>query len=677
MSERVLEVVVGSEHSCARLSSGRVRCWGANAKSELGDGTSRDRYWPRDVVGVDDAVDLDARRRTTCAVLRSGEVACWGEPLRRTKAKTDTPDRSPRVVPGIADAIAVSLGDGHGCARLRGGGVACWGHGEFGELGDGKASDSGTAVAVDIEDATEISAGDYFTCALTKAGETKCWGLWSYGALGLEESQADRCHEAECASRPKTATHVPPLVSISAGSSHVCGVRKDDGAVVCWGMDSRCQTGSTIEYSQRTRPVAVPELTGARFMASPQCAVDDGGLTCWGTNEWAQREYRREDECSPHVRYAIDDVTSASIGRSHSCASVGDESVRCWGEGMEGQLGHGSRAHSAEPVEVAGLRDPNRPDVDELARLMSEVKKATLSGFALMWADATVYSAARADAAVGAVSESGALDRFGAHTGVVEIVADHGEFVEVSGLTERKARSHCGGSPVAAFDQYDLTFFLRREDLAPVLATEYADSHDDGSAIVLAPGTPVTPSPSGVGVYVGRYFVQTYLDSSDVARSYQPAAVGERTEAWTGPRQPVHGLTETSLLGRQTKLGRLPEELLRRWTLEDDDGQLRIVLADRCVRIEMLLDQEPKPGGMGGHGRALGRSKTIRVWRIPSGTEAFWPDGNRAGTLREGLRRTSEPTTVGGRRCWSVGPSAELCHDPATITEAEEEDRGW
>ena len=35
-------VVVGAQASCAVLSDGGVRCWGANADGELGDGTGKD-----------------------------------------------------------------------------------------------------------------------------------------------------------------------------------------------------------------------------------------------------------------------------------------------------------------------------------------------------------------------------------------------------------------------------------------------------------------------------------------------------------------------------------------------------------------------------------------------------------------------------------------------------------
>ncbi|MBI4701290.1 MAG: hypothetical protein HY744_09045 [Deltaproteobacteria bacterium] len=46
---RVVQMALGSLHSCARLVTGRVACWGANEVGQLGDGTTTDRSWPHDV----------------------------------------------------------------------------------------------------------------------------------------------------------------------------------------------------------------------------------------------------------------------------------------------------------------------------------------------------------------------------------------------------------------------------------------------------------------------------------------------------------------------------------------------------------------------------------------------------------------------------------------------------
>jgi alpha-tubulin suppressor-like RCC1 family protein len=75
----VLEVTAGEAHTCARLGDGSVRCWGANAHGELGDGTTAARAHPEAVAELSGVESLHAGYRHTCARLASRAVRCWGE----------------------------------------------------------------------------------------------------------------------------------------------------------------------------------------------------------------------------------------------------------------------------------------------------------------------------------------------------------------------------------------------------------------------------------------------------------------------------------------------------------------------------------------------------------------------------------------------------------------------
>lgn len=48
----VTELAVGSQHVCARMTDGAVKCWGANAYGQLGDGTTTRRTAPVSVIGL-------------------------------------------------------------------------------------------------------------------------------------------------------------------------------------------------------------------------------------------------------------------------------------------------------------------------------------------------------------------------------------------------------------------------------------------------------------------------------------------------------------------------------------------------------------------------------------------------------------------------------------------------
>jgi alpha-tubulin suppressor-like RCC1 family protein len=86
-------VVAGRGHTCASLADETVRCWGANAASQLADGTKARRASAAQVQGVFEAVQIAAAGDASCAVLGDGSARCWGGlPLPKT-------DVVPVVVP--------------------------------------------------------------------------------------------------------------------------------------------------------------------------------------------------------------------------------------------------------------------------------------------------------------------------------------------------------------------------------------------------------------------------------------------------------------------------------------------------------------------------------------------------------------------------------------------------
>lgn len=52
LSSGVVSLYVGSLHSCARLSSGALKCWGNNSSGQLGDGTTTSRRTPVTIPGI-------------------------------------------------------------------------------------------------------------------------------------------------------------------------------------------------------------------------------------------------------------------------------------------------------------------------------------------------------------------------------------------------------------------------------------------------------------------------------------------------------------------------------------------------------------------------------------------------------------------------------------------------
>lgn len=123
----VRQVVVGGAWACVRSDRGKVACVALDAPPAAA---------PREVSGVDGAVELALGRAHGCARVMRGAVACWGDNEHSQLADgTTSPRPSAKLVFGLAaiDQI-VAAGDGT-CARLADGTVRCWGDNREGALG--------------------------------------------------------------------------------------------------------------------------------------------------------------------------------------------------------------------------------------------------------------------------------------------------------------------------------------------------------------------------------------------------------------------------------------------------------------------------------------------------------------------------------------------------------------
>ena len=78
----VEQVVAGVFSTCARLDTGKVKCWGSGAKGALGSGNEANATKPQDFVQLGDGADVrllgSHLGSHTCALLADYTLRCWG-----------------------------------------------------------------------------------------------------------------------------------------------------------------------------------------------------------------------------------------------------------------------------------------------------------------------------------------------------------------------------------------------------------------------------------------------------------------------------------------------------------------------------------------------------------------------------------------------------------------------
>lgn len=370
-------LIAGEDHTCAVLESGAVRCWGGAFYGQLG-------YGNRTIIGDDErpatardipvggaVTQLGAGFYHTCAVLDSGAVRCWGYAGQGQLGYGNIDYVGDDALPSTAGdvsvggrAVQIGAGMGHTCALLDSGAVRCWGTATFGRLGYGNETEfpgmSPAFLPSDAGDvsiggvAVQIELGGWHTCALLATGGVRCWGNGEDGRLGYGDTASVGDDELPAAVGEVDVGGT--VVQIAAGWHHTCALL-DTGAVRCWGLAAQGQLGygSTASIGDDEAPSSAGDVPVGCWVAqiavgaSHTCALcSRGSVRCWGDGADGELGYGDTDSIG-------DDETPSSAGDvavggtvvqiaagfHHTCALLETGAIRCWGRGADGRLGYG------------------------------------------------------------------------------------------------------------------------------------------------------------------------------------------------------------------------------------------------------------------------------------------------------------------------------------------------
>lgn len=266
----------GGQHNCVRQGTS-VRCWGVAAEGQLGYGNQSpvgDNEAPGTLGAVQvggNVSQITAGRLHTCALLTNGDVRCWGAGAygrlgngnQNTIGDGELPTADGPVSVG-GSVSAIHAGSQHTCVRL-GTSVKCWGRANFGQLGYGNVTDIGdnespsTVGTVNLGISVEqLSVGANHNC-VQGGGAVRCWGAGGFGRLGYGNTNAIGDTELPFSAGDvqvgSTVTHV------EAGSTHTC-VITTAGKVRCWGngANGKLGYGGTDDIGDNETPASAGDV---------------------------------------------------------------------------------------------------------------------------------------------------------------------------------------------------------------------------------------------------------------------------------------------------------------------------------------------------------------------------------------------------------------------------------
>jgi len=362
----------GVGHMCGIAADRSVHCWGWGNSGQLGQGNTLNlgdgaNELPTPPVPIGgDAVELNSGGSHSCVRLDTGSVRCWGLNdygqlgQGNNASLGDSPNEMPpaAIVTG-GKVLHIGVGGNHTCVILEGGAVNCWGRQDSGQLGytsPAALTKPGVLNVGGVQSTVQLALGNMHTCALSATGQVRCWGNNGYGQLGLG-------HDVNVGGgfgglpplEAKVGDMNDPVRQIAAGESHNCALL-NSGKVRCWGSNEQGQGGADfankrIGNGPGEMPPSDVDLGGPAVQVVAglhhSCALmATGSVKCWGEamghgnpglgNLDSQGEFP-----PPDVVLGGKAASLSSHAGEFSCALLVDTTVRCWGRNTLGQLGLG------------------------------------------------------------------------------------------------------------------------------------------------------------------------------------------------------------------------------------------------------------------------------------------------------------------------------------------------
>jgi alpha-tubulin suppressor-like RCC1 family protein len=223
--------------------------------------------------------------------------------------------------------------------------------------------------------------------------DLRCWGSNGFGQVGVTASTSGEL--------PTMVTGIGggTISTFDVGVSHVCAVTS---AVYCWGNNDEGQLGHPATLPSRHTPAAIatplPSVVGVALGVSHSCAWTSDSVRCWGDNVNGQLgDGTTMDSDTPTVVGLVGRPVQVAAGYAHTCALRDDGLSFCWGRNDLGAVGDGTRDETVTtPRQVMGVSR-----VAELAAGRGHTCARHLDGTVTCWGENDREQAGAAPAAPG------------------------------------------------------------------------------------------------------------------------------------------------------------------------------------------------------------------------------------------------------------------------------------
>jgi alpha-tubulin suppressor-like RCC1 family protein len=253
-----VQEATGSDFVCALSTAGGVKCAGAGALGQIGNGANTATNTALVTTYASGVTKIAAGGDTACALKTTGRVECWGRDNRGqvgNGGSAVTYVNTPADV-GLGSIVDIAVGYRHACALDSSHSVYCWGDNQFGELGNGNSDASvhvSPVFASQFSGVASLASGrNYNTCVITTAGSMKCVGENGFGQLGNGVTSTFETAATQ------VSGFTSGVFSIGIGGYNGCAFR--NGHVYFWGDNTYNQIGNASATNPQLSPLLATGL---------------------------------------------------------------------------------------------------------------------------------------------------------------------------------------------------------------------------------------------------------------------------------------------------------------------------------------------------------------------------------------------------------------------------------